>query len=178
MSLEELIGGNSKRKESVLRTISYDPNKTVDLEDNVFKRDLQIDDQDIKQETESAKPQEVVEPAKIEPKEPKSPFLRPPQEKFNIGHLRRQEALKNSETVARAGVAKSVPVSIAQNVPPPKPPLRPPMQQQNATTDASIIQDTVPSGSQSPKSKLADWVNKQKKKPEGNNLKPFIFILF
>lgn len=171
VSLEELIGGNSKRKESVLRTISYDPNKTVDLEDNVFKRDLQTDDQDNKQETESAKPQEVVEAAKVEPKEPKSPFLRPPQEKFNTGHLRRQEALKNSETVARAGVAKSVPVSIAQNVPPPKPPLRPPMQQQNATTDATVIQDTAPSGSQSPKSKLADWVNKQKKKPEGNSLK-------
>lgn len=179
VSLEELIGGNSKRKESVLRTISYDPNKTVDLEDNVFKRDLQTDDQDIKQETESAKPQEVMEPAKIESKEPKSPFLRPPQEKFNTGHLRRQEALKNSETVARAGVAKSVPVSVAQNVPPPKPPLRPPMQQQNATTDASIIQDTVPSGSQSPKSKLADWVNKQKKKPEGNKVKTiYIYFIF
>lgn len=166
VSLEELIGSNSKRKESVLRTISYDPNKTVDLEDNVFKRDIQTGDQNDKQELESVKPQETVQVTEMEPKEAKSPFLRPPQEKFMTGHLRRQEALKNSETVARAGVAKSTPLTVPQNTPPPKPPLRPPMQQQNATTDSSAIQDPAPSGSQSPKSKLADWVNKQKKKPD------------
>lgn len=167
VSLEELIGNNSKRKESVLRTISYDPNKTVDLEDNVFKREIQSGDQEDKTESELTKNHEVTDPAEDEPKEPKSPFLRPPQEKFMTGHLRRQEALKNSETVARAGVAKPSPLTMMQNHPPPKPPHRPPMQQQNATTDASIVQDTAPSGSQSPKSKLADWVNKQKKKPEG-----------
>lgn len=169
VSLEELIGSNSRRKESVLRTISYDPNKTVDLEDNVFKRESQGGEQEDKPESEPKKAQEPAEVSENEPKAPKSPFLRPPQEKFMTGHLRRQEALKNSETVARAGVAKPSPLTMTQNAPPPKPPLRPPMQQQNAATDGSIVQDTVPSGSQSPKSKLADWVNKQKKKPEGKS---------
>lgn len=168
VSLEELMDSNSRRKESVLRTISYDPNKTVDLEDNVFKRETKTGEQEEKQISEPVQTQDSIDVTENELIVPKSPFLRPPPEKFMTGHLRRQEALKNSETVARAGVAKPPPLSLAQTIPPIKPPLRPPMLQQNATTDASAVQDVAPSGSQSPKSKLADWVNKQKKKPEGN----------
>lgn len=162
VSLEELIGNSSKRKESVLRTISYDPNKTIDLEDNVFKRETQSCGQD---DVENAQQDENKE--KGDSKDSKSPFLRPPQEKFMTGHLKRQEALKNSETVARAGVAVPQPPNRTSTCPPPKPSLRinaPPQ-----SVNDAVAQETPPSGSQSPKQKLADWVNRQKKKPEGNH---------
>ncbi|XP_042899753.1 uncharacterized protein [Parasteatoda tepidariorum] len=166
VSLEELIGNNSKRKESVLRTISYDPNKTIDIEDNVFKRETQScsgpDEKDNLQLPENT-PQASNDK---DSKSATSTFLRPPQEKFMTGHLKRQEALKNSETVARAGVA----VAVQPNGPscaPPKPPLRVVTQSQN---DANTVPEVPPSGSQSPKQKFADWVNRQKKKPEGGLL--------
>ncbi|KAG8189753.1 hypothetical protein JTE90_012928 [Oedothorax gibbosus] len=155
VSLEELIGNSSKRKDTVLRTISYDPNKTIDMEDSVFNRDTQSCGQE---DTESIQQDENKDSAK-------SSFLRPPQEKFMSGHLKRQEALKNSETVARAGVAVPLPPNKTSTMPPPKPPLRitaPPQ-----TVNDAVAQETPPSGSQSPKQKLADWVNRQKKKPEG-----------
>ncbi|GIX84740.1 hypothetical protein CEXT_811761 [Caerostris extrusa] len=162
VSLEELIGNSSKRKELVLRTISYDPNKTIDLED-VFKRDPQST-QENKEGT--SKPEEKANgnsTTENDEKPTKSPFLRPPQEKFNTGHLKRQEALKNSETVARAAVAVPQPANA-----PSKPPLRITAPPQNSSNDASsVAQETPPpSGSQSPKQKLAEWVNRQKKKPE------------
>lgn len=163
VSLEELIGNNSKRKELVLRTISYDPNKTIDLED-VFKRDTQNPALDDKDETQKAEEKSNGNTTtENEDKSTKSVFLRPPQEKFNTAHLKRQEALKNSETVARAAVAVPMP----QNGPP-KPPLRIQPPPQNTSNDiSSVPPEAPPSGSQSPKQKLAEWVNRQKKKPEG-----------
>ncbi|KAF8778741.1 Connector enhancer of kinase suppressor of like protein [Argiope bruennichi] len=166
VSLEELIGNNSKRKELVLRTISYDPNKTIDLED-VFKRDPQSSAQDDKDETQKAEEKTNSNSSiENEDKSTKSTFLRPPQEKFNTAHLKRQEALKNSETVARAAVAVPMP----QNNPA-KPPLRITAPPQNASNDVSSTPpEAPPSGSQSPKQKLAEWVNRQKKKPEAGLL--------
>ncbi|GFS34027.1 connector enhancer of kinase suppressor of ras 2 [Trichonephila inaurata madagascariensis] len=164
VSLEELIGSSSKRKDMVLRTISYDPNKTIDLED-VFKRDPQSSTQEDKEAKLKTDDKEKSNSAEKEEKSPKSTFLKPPQEKFNTGHLKRQEALKNSETVARAAVA----VPLPSNGPPK--PLRVTAPPQNASNDVEPVpQETPPSGSQSPKQKLADWVNRQKKKPEAGLL--------
>ncbi|XP_035227440.1 uncharacterized protein LOC118199652, partial [Stegodyphus dumicola] len=172
VSLEELIGNNSKRKESVLRTISYDPNKTIDLEDNVFKKENpQSCTQEDKGETQSS--ESKAKSDSLDDKDissPKSNFLQPPQEKFMTGHLKRQEALKNSETVARAGVAvpSFPPLSTSSNCAPPKPPHRTVAQPQNHTSNDvnALTQEATPCGSQSPKQKFAEWVNKQKKKPE------------
>ncbi|GFS38694.1 connector enhancer of kinase suppressor of ras 2 [Nephila pilipes] len=165
VSLEELISNNSKRKELVLRTISYDPNKTIDLED-VFKRDSQSSAQEDKEEKpktdDKDKSNSTIEK---DEKSTKGKFLKPPQEKFNTGHLKRQEALKNSETVARAAVAVPLPSNS------PSKPLRITAPPQNASNNAEPVpQETPPSGSQSPKQKLADWVNRQKKKPEAGLL--------
>lgn len=46
VSIEELMGSSGKKKESVGRTVSYDPSKIVNVEDAVFKKDSGVQDKD------------------------------------------------------------------------------------------------------------------------------------